>query len=426
MRALARAYLLAAAAALVAVATAAAEDVTDLNPPMIGVHEIRDANGIVSLQVPARTSDQGCDTSHPFPIARFGLILHNQKPNDTPEATLWIDDYPDFGRAALAHAIKVLPGAPDEAFHRTGDGVWEETRRDEAGGRRYFFRWIEHEDRVLSLGFGAPPTNFDKFRPHFERIAGSLKILRTPPRAEIGAGMIGAVVDGRELRTDRKDRKGAKKLLEMHLEAWKGAAAVLGADLRWKGPPILVVLDSAENVAKHFSTGTEPFIDVNSRAAVCCTKQDAKHAGALQRLAVLQYVRAMYGGPCPDFVESGMVQWAYAGIVLGGKPGKVPGSELTKLRAAVAERDTTMPGLWKVRVHDLPKDELQAAVYDLWAWHLFFRHAPSAAEWAPLYQKSLDALRDPGDPAAAEKVWDGVDGAAMRKAMVEWLASWKP
>ena len=85
-----------------------------------------------------------------------------------------------------------------------------------------------------------------------------------------------------------------------------------------------------------------------------------------------------------------------------------------------------MPGLWDIELPSIAADDFAAVTYDLWAWHLFFRHGAGAKEWGPVYRKSLEVLAQTGDPAAARKEWESTDSAAMKKAYRAWLAAWKP
>ena len=426
----ATAALAAAAAAAVLRAPPAAQ-AGDLNPPLVGMHEIQDKQGYVSLEVPARTKDDGPDPSHPNGLAHLGLILHDEKPNDRPEAFAWLDYQAGYSFAGLRRAVveSDLPGAEDEAFHRIEEGLWEEVRKDTAANTAFLFRWIERDDRVLMLTFSAPISVLPSFRPHFEHIASTLKIVKPLPEITWADGLVASVADGRAVLTDKKDRKAAKSVLASHLTGWKQAAALLGTERVWKGPPTIVVSDAAvvaKNVGGLAVNG--PLLDEFSRAIVCTTRQaqDGKLNGDnVERLAVVQYVRGYFGGHSARWLDVGLTQWAFAATKFGGKPQKVPASELKKLRTAVEELDSGMPGLWHVTT-PTDDDDLQVQVYVLWAWQLFFRHADEAKPWADTYAKTIDLIRTQGDLRGAEKLWEDVDAEALKQAFRGWLASWKP
>ena len=63
---------------------------------------------------------------------------------------------------------------------------------------------------------------------------------------------------------------------------------------------------------------------------------------------------------------------------------------------------------------DVP--DINKAQAELYGWHWFFRHSKQGKKWRKTYESYLQTLRDTGDPAAAEAVWEGTDFGAMRDA----------
>lgn len=415
-------------AALTAVAVAAGED---LDPPLVGMHEVKDGLGVVALTVPDRWFDEGPDPADIGLLARFGVKIQPDKPANPPDVMIFVRTVPGYTRAALALRMTTpyMPGVLDPDSERTGDG-WIEVRRRDDKGFRFTVRLIEQGGQVFEVVATTNEGLYDYVAKHIDVLLGGFKALQRDARFIPPKPLVATVVEGRQLWTDSKDKKLVKRVLDAHGLGWKTAAQILGGKLSWNEPASIVLAEDPDVYTKlcRGQPMTAPFMERLSWSVVCTTKQaaDAKNADVLTRLAADQYVRQLFGGPTPAFIGNGLVQYAYVATALKGKPEKLPTSEVSKLRAAAEERDTKMPELWDINWEKVAEDDKQAASYDLWAWHLFFRHSPDAKPWAETYRASLDALSRTGDPLLARKEWESVDGAALKKAFRTWIAAWKP
>jgi len=56
----------------------------------------------------------------------------------------------------------------------------------------------------------------------------------------------------------------------------------------------------------------------------------------------------------------------------------------------------------------------------VWGWHWFFRHAKQGKKYRKTYEECLETLRETGDPAKAQAVWDGTDFEKMFEDFKKW------
>lgn len=418
------AYLVLTGAVLSAAhASRAADD----PPAMPKVETVSDPAGRVSIDLPPGAVRRGPPPGSPDCLEAWSLDLDGDPA--AAELMVYVEERPQFARATLAGstdwACTFGTLVPETA--RSGDGWWEESRRD-AGGR-YLARAIEGKDIVYVATVQVREMALATYRAHARQILDSFRALTGfRPRA-LPAGYTRYPIDGRELWTDAK-KSDVDRIFREFAAACAAAQKLLPVSPAWSEPQRLVLCTKTEDYAALVSTPSSdpaPYAvaDARGRQVVADLSQRAMDpfAPTLRTSAGQLVSMAQFGGLAPPWIRYGLALHADTGVTRGGRFDEPLREVVARSRSAGLRLDRTLEALISVQRDPIPNFQDFADL--TYAWHFYLRFGPGEKVLGARYRRCLDALRKTGDARTQAKAWDGADQAKLHRDFLDWLAGWK-
>jgi hypothetical protein len=407
---------------------AAAED---LNPPLVGMHDITDDGKMVSISVPQLTEPVKTE------LRRNDLGVWGMKFNEDqgpPHMCVRLTRPRAFARAVLY--------ASQSGISRNGDVVdgsirrepneWREVRFDSAAHLYFTYRMIEHGGEVFEACIWCAEATYPAIKKHIDVILGSFKGAGPPPKPDL-PGFKASDVSGREVWTDAKSKADLDHVLAIHTDVWERMKTLVPPNFADTGNPRIVICKddaSYAQVAKLDPAAAAPpptaFDDARLRAVVVSVSPASKKFQfdrQIERCVGMQCVEAAYGGALPGWFEEGL---AILNLFITGKgvsADKPNPVALKNAKAAFAKRPETLADFLDRPVNvPVPPQDTTDLDGVCWLWHLYLRANPQTDEGAR-YRKYAETLETSGDVGAARAAFDGANFAAMKSSMGKWLES---
>jgi hypothetical protein len=336
-----------------------------------------------------------------------------------------------FMRARLLRHAALESRKLVEGTLREGDG-WAEACGIEQDRIAVYDRYVEKDGIVWVAQFVCHKSNLETFKKVFLPAMESFTVTGTYEPKGLPDDWTEKKVKDYVLWTDADEKNvdEAVNIVKPLLEMRKLARKVFDGDPYYDEPTRVKVIQSGTIFDKTAvaSTGQKPdnaVYDARGRALLVkwMSRNSQGFQSDMNQFAAAQLVSEHYGGNLPFWLSGGLRMYLFYGFEEGGKPQKPDKGRLSRARSTIGLAKLRLDQWFTTKLQDVP--DSSRGFTEVWAWHWFFRHAKQGKKYRKMYDASLDALLETGDPAKAEAAFEGADFEKMFEDFKKWGESIK-
>lgn len=409
---------------LVGPVTAMAED-----PPDAPGARTTDAAGVVSVRLPEGW--RPVDSNGRMGVGGHGLLgaWRGRMASGRRPYQAWLDVFVSRdGKRPIQVLTRLTSDLRPRGRPTTGDG-WVEGSGEQVGRATHWFRCVEQEGLVVVFCVTtSAPGSAANAGEDVSAILRSTRVVGavTPPPPP--AGTTARRIHGFDVWATDAPKDELRSLVDA-IDAYRTMAL---KELTRKpvdtSRPVVWVFDDADAFAACARTGTwhterpRPVAYLPHAGAIGVlrgTVDDENDATSIFAVAAVdQALSQWFGGAAPPWLQGGLRNLLARAKRPDLDPHDASSAWISTLKQAVDKRDTRLDSYLALSG---PQITALGGLGITIAYHEFFRAANQSSRWRMAYRKSLDAVRETGDPAAATAAWSKTNHGALSQAFTDWV-----